>query len=42
MKTKNKELYDRKVNKMKLNIGDLVLVEKQPHEKFKPILSGSH
>lgn len=42
IKHKNKQYYDRKINEIKLEIGDLVLVKKEPYNKFQPIFSGPH
>lgn len=42
MKIKNKKLYDNKINQIELNIGDLILVKKEPYDKFKPIFSGPY
>lgn len=41
-KQKNKQLYDRKVNPIELNINDLVLIKKEPYNKFTPVYSGPH
>lgn len=42
IKQKNKQFYDRKVNEIKLNVEDLILVKKEPYEKLKPIFSGPY
>lgn len=42
IKHKNKQYYDTKTNEIKLTLGDLVLVKKEPYEKFKSIFSGPY
>lgn len=42
IKQKNKEFYDRKINEIELNVGDLVLVKKEPYKKFKQLFSGPY
>lgn len=42
LKKKNKEYYDKKINQIQLKIGDLVLVKREPYDKFKSIFSGPY
>lgn len=42
IKRRNKTYYDRKLNEIQINIGDLILVKKEPYNKFGPIFSGPY
>lgn len=42
VKLANKKSYDKKVNPIKLQIGDMVKIAKQPYEKFKYIYDGPY
>lgn len=41
-KIANKNFYDRKINPIKLKLGDMVKIAKQPYEKFKFIYDGPY
>lgn len=42
MKKKNKTYYDRQTNKLDIKIGDLVFLEKEPHNKQIHIRTGPY
>lgn len=42
VKLANKNTYDRKINPIKLKLGDMVKIVKQPYEKFKYIYEGPY
>lgn len=42
LKMRNKEYYDKNCNPISINISDLVLIEKQPYDKYKQIYTGPY
>lgn len=41
-KLRNKKFYDRNMNKLDIKINDLVLVKKEPYNKFGPVYAGPY
>lgn len=39
-KFKNKQIYDKQINSIDLQINDLILVKQEPYSKFKPVYGG--
>lgn len=42
VKETNKKFYDKKLNPIKLQLGDLIKIVKEPYEKFKYIYDGPY
>ena len=41
-KLRNKLFYDKKLNSINIGINDLVLIRKEPYDKFEPVYSGPY